>query len=257
MIANHNQVEEEPTFDDFIQIGMLDIDISSYFMNCYSIQDYSTKTQVLSGLSPSKFQIQDDKQKTNQKNDEIFQEQIQTIQEYNNKDSTISEQSYLESIGQINPENNLISQFEKYQLDDSQNMRLSGSNFHASILSIPNKSNNHERLKQGFKTQKSQDQSLRLLKNKDQLLMLENEYQKCKNWDKYHMKKLSMQLGLTRNQIYKWKWDRQAQEKNQFDRYIHNIKKSSQQVFKVLKDEKLGPCYKDCTVIFEISRVKQ
>ena len=46
-----------------------------------------------------------------------------------------------------------------------------------------------------------------MMKKKEQIKILENEYIKDRVWDKFKIRELSQKLDLTASQIYKWNWD--------------------------------------------------
>ena len=48
----------------------------------------------------------------------------------------------------------------------------------------------------------------RIMKNRDQTKVLENEFQKSSEWNREKIQYLSKILKLSYHQIYKWNWDR-------------------------------------------------
>jgi hypothetical protein len=57
------------------------------------------------------------------------------------------------------------------------------------------------------KKKKNESIHRRKRKNKDQIKILENEFEKDANWSREKMAYLSMKIGLSEGQIYKWNWD--------------------------------------------------
>jgi hypothetical protein len=54
----------------------------------------------------------------------------------------------------------------------------------------------------------------RMRKNKQQLKILENEYEKDPNWTRERVIHLSATLGLRECQVYKWHWDQTKKNSN-------------------------------------------
>ncbi len=60
-------------------------------------------------------------------------------------------------------------------------------------------------------------------KTKEQIEILENEFEKDPAWSKHKMNTLASNLGLKMSQIYKWNWDRRmALESYLKKNYIQN-----------------------------------
>jgi len=53
--------------------------------------------------------------------------------------------------------------------------------------------------------------------SKDQLLFLEEEYQKQPNWSLAHTKSIAQGLDLDRVKVYKWHYDRKRRDKAELD----------------------------------------
>jgi hypothetical protein len=56
------------------------------------------------------------------------------------------------------------------------------------------------------------DSQMRIKKNRDQVKVLENEYEKNPNWTKEFMNQLAEKVGLRESQVYKWHWDQRKKE---------------------------------------------
>ena len=52
----------------------------------------------------------------------------------------------------------------------------------------------------------------RFRKNQNQLKSLINFYRQNKQWNKNQIKKISEEIGLKENKVYKWLWDQRNKE---------------------------------------------
>ena len=62
-------------------------------------------------------------------------------------------------------------------------------------------------LKKAKDSQNGKEIKRRQRKNKDQINILHSEFEKCPNWSRAFVKKISQRLGLRECQVYKWHWD--------------------------------------------------
>ena len=56
------------------------------------------------------------------------------------------------------------------------------------------------------------EEEKRRRKNKEQVLVLQNEYSRSQNWSRQFMKELAKATGLKTAQVYKWHWDQRKKE---------------------------------------------
>ena len=73
----------------------------------------------------------------------------------------------------------------------------------------------------------SRKKKKRFRKNSEQLKYLLLFYKKNKNWNKKEIKKLSEEIGLTENKVYKWLWDQRNKELKNAKFIIANNTKNS------------------------------
>ena len=63
-----------------------------------------------------------------------------------------------------------------------------------------------------FKLNHLKKKKRRFRKNQNQLKSLINFYRQNKQWNKNQIKKISEEIGLKENKVYKWLWDQRNKE---------------------------------------------